>query len=355
MRRTVPALLAVCLLVVALPGIAAAETRTGGTITVGPDETIDGDLETFGGTVVIEGTVTGDVEAFAGSVVIDGTVEGTVETFAGTVEIGGTVDGDVETAGGTVTITDGAQIGGSLSAGAGTVTIDGTVADDAEIGAERIVLGPTAEIGGDLTYDGQLERADGATVDGAVSQTSDVAPGPTGPGFSFPSGAFTVYGVLVNLVAGAVLLVAFPRFSTRVADGITDDPLRSGVFGLLALIAIPIVCVILLLTIVGIPLSIAGFVAYAFLVWAGALYGRFAAGRWVLAQAGRGSRWLALALGVLGVALLKLLPVLGDLIEAAVVLLGLGALVLALTDRYGSGGDETTDETEPTAGDAEPA
>lgn len=355
MRRTVPALVAVLLIVAALPGLAAAESRSGGVVTVGPDETIDGDLEAFGGTVVVEGTVTGDVEAFGGTVVIAGSVGGNVEAFGGTVEIDGTVDGDVEAAGGTVTITDDARVGGSLGAGASTVTIDGTIAEDAEVGGERITLGPNAEIGGDLTYDGQLDRADGATVDGAVSRTQNVDAGPDGPGFSLPSGTFTVYGALVNLLAGAVLLVAFPRFSTTVADGVTDDPIRSGAFGLLALVGIPIVLVLLLVTIVGIPLSIAGVVAYAVLVWAGAIYGRYAAGRWVLAQADRDGRWLALLLGVLGVALLKLVPILGDLVEAVVVLAGLGALVIALRGRYGSGGDEPDLAPEPPAGDAETA
>ena len=337
MRRTVPAVLAVLVVLATLPGTAAAAaTQTGGTVTVGPDETIEGDLEAFAGSVVVEGTVTGDLEAAAGNV-----------------EITGTVEGDVEAAGGSVTVGEGARIGGSLSAGAGTVLVDGRVDGNAEIGAEEIRLGPNADIRGDLTYDGQLERADSATVDGTVAPSDDVEVSPGGPTVSLPSGTFTAYGVLANLVAGAVLLVAFPRFSTTVADGVDADPLRTGAFGLLALIAIPIVCTLLLLTVIGIPLSIAGFVAYAFLVWAGALYGRFAIGRWLLEQADRDSRWLALLVGVLAVALLKLVPILGDLVEAAVVLVGLGALVLALHDRY-QGDDGPGVESQQPSGDAEP-
>jgi hypothetical protein len=250
---------------------------------------------------------------------------------------------------------EGARIGGSLSAGAGTVLVDGRVDGDAEIGAEEIRLGPNADVRGDLTYDGRLDRADGATVGGTVAPSDDVEVNPGGPTLSLPNGTFTVYGVLANLVAGAVLLVAFPRFSSTVADGIDEDPLRTGAFGLLALVVIPIVCTLVLLTFIGAPLSIAGFVGYVFLVWAGALYGRFALGRWLLAQVDRDSRWLALLVGVLGIALLKLVPVVGDLVEAAVVLVGLGALVLALHDRY-RGGDEDGPGVEPqrTTGDAEP-
>jgi cytoskeletal protein CcmA (bactofilin family) len=341
MRRTVPALVAALLVVALLPGTAAAaQAQTGGTVVVGPDETHEGDLEAFAGSVVVEGTVTGDLEAAAGNV-----------------EITGTVEGDVEAAGGSVTVGEGARIGGSLSAGAGPVVVDGRVDGDAEIGAEEIRIGPNADIRGDLTYDGQLGRADGATVGGTVAPSDDVQVNPGGPTFSVPTGTFTVYGVLANLVAGAVLLVAFPRFSTTVADGIDADPLRTGAFGLLALLAVPIVCTLLLRTLVDIPLSLAGFVGYVFLVWAGALYGRFALGRWLLAQADRDSRWLALLVGVVGAALVKLIPILGDLVEAAVVLVGLGALVLALRDRYRSEGDEDEPEVGPQspAGDAEPA
>lgn len=354
MRRTIPVLVAVLLLVATLPGTAAAATRSGGTVTVGPDETVAGDLQAFGGTVVIEGTVTGDVEAFGGTVVIDGTVDGNVEAAGGTVEITGTVGGDVDAAGGTVEIGDDARIEGNLGVGASSVTLDGTVLGDAEIGAERVTLGPDARIDGSLTYDGALDRADGATVGGPVTRSDSVDAGPSGPGLALPDGAFTVYGVLVNLLAGAVLLVAFPRFSTTVADGVADDPLRSGGVGLLALVVVPLVCAVLLVTVVGIPLSIVGFLAYLLLVWAGALYGRFAAGRALLARAGRHSRWLALLVGVLGVAVLKLVPILGDLVEAALVLAGLGALVTALRARY-RGDEEPEAVPEPPAGDADPA
>jgi len=355
MRRTLCALLVVILVVGALPGTAAAASRTGGTVTVGPGETIDDDLEAVGGTVVVEGTVTGDLEATGGTVVIDGTVEGDVEAAAGTLDIGGTVGGDVEGAGGSVTVDEGAQIGGNLTAGAGSATVDGRIDGNVEIGAEEITLGPTADIRGDLTYDGTLNRADGATVGGTVERTDNVSVNPSGPSFALPTGTFTAYGVVANLVAGAVLVVAFPRFSTSVADDVTDDPLRMGAFGLLALVGVPLVCVLLFLTLVGIPLSIAGIVAYAFLVWAGALYGRFALGRWLLRRIDRDSRWLALLVGVLGVAAVKFVPILGDLVEAVVVLVGLGALVIGMSDRYRSDDDEAEPAPEPAASDAEPS
>ena len=145
---------------------------------------------------------------------------------------------------------------------------------------------------------------------------------------------FAVWGALVNLLIGAVLLFAFPRFSTRVADRVADDPVRTGGVGLLAVLSIVVVLVLLLITIVGIPLSLAGAVLFGLLAWVGAIYGRYAVGEWLLSYADADNRWAALVVGVLVVGLASLVPILGGLAELVVFLLGFGAVVLGLRERY---------------------
>ncbi|WP_458209401.1 hypothetical protein [Haladaptatus sp. NG-SE-30] len=53
-------LLVLLLVFATIPGIAAAESRAGGTIVVEEGETVKG-LEAFGGTVIVRGTVDGDL------------------------------------------------------------------------------------------------------------------------------------------------------------------------------------------------------------------------------------------------------------------------------------------------------
>lgn len=345
MTRTVLVLLTLVVLLASLPAVAAAETRTGGTVIVGPNETVDEDLETFAGSVVIRGTVDGDLSAFAGDIRIaqGGTVTGDVETAGGSVVIAGTVGGDVEAAGGSVRVTETGQIDGALEAGAGSVTVNGTVGGDAQLGADSIRLGPGARIGGDLIHDGDLTRAEGATVEGTVTRDDDLDAGVGGPIAQAPGAAFTVYSLLVNLLVGAVLLLAFPWFSEGVADRVADDPVRTGAIGLVAAIAIPIGLVLLLFTILGIPLSLAGFVIFGLLTWIGTIYGRYAVGEWVLSFTGRDNRWLALLIGVVSVALLTLVPLVGWLVELVVFVLGFGALVTALWRSY-----DNRNQSEPT-------
>ncbi|MFC4540754.1 polymer-forming cytoskeletal protein [Halosolutus amylolyticus] len=329
--------LVVAVLVVVLIGtlpivsVAQSSERTGGTIVVEEGETVD-EIEAFAGNVIVRGTVTGDVSAFAGNVHIEGDVGGNVEAVAGNVEISGTVDGDVSGAGGNLVLAEGATIGGSLEAGAGTVEIDGTIEGDAAIGAETIRLGENAAIEGDLRYGGTLEGNTDA-VAGTIMEDSRIGVGIEPTLQPITGWLFAAYAFVMNLLLGAVLLALFPRFSADVARRVATDPVRTGLAGLGVLVGIPILLIAIAITIVGIPVSIVGSLLFGLLVWIGVVYGRFAVAAWLLAAVDVGNRWLALVVGLLGGAILGLIPVLGDLINFVILLLGLGALTIGLYAR----------------------
>lgn len=350
MTRTAIVLLALVVLLASLPAVAAAETRSGGTVVVGEDETADGYLEAFAGSVVVRGTVEGDLRAVGGDVRIaeSGAVRGDVEVSGGSVAIDRTVTGNVEAGGGSVRVTDTGQIDGSLQAGAGSIYLGGVVVGDAELGADTVTLGPGAQIGGDLVYDGELTRADGATVGGSATRGEGIATGGLDLGFSGP--AFSIYGVLVTLLFGAVLLFAFPRFSTEVADRVTAGPVRVGGIGLIVALGVMAGLVPLFVTLIGIPLSLAGLVLFLLLIWVASVYGRYALGEWLLSYTNQDGRWLALFVGVAIVALLAVVPFLGQLVETVVLLPGFGALVLGLRDGYRNRNEAvptTSADTEP--------
>jgi cytoskeletal protein CcmA (bactofilin family) len=344
-RRALAVALAAVVLLGAVPAVAVAETRSGGTVVVEEGETVDGDLTASGGTVVVRGTVNGNLQAFAGTVIVDGTVTGDVQAFAGTVRIAGEVGGDVQASGGSVTLAEGATVDGSLQAGAGSVVVAGSVGGNAELGGDTVVLRSTADVAGNVRYDGELTRESGAAVGGSVVEDPSV--GGDGGGFEAAGWLFGVYGVLVNLALGAVLLLAFPGFSRGVAGRIADAPLRTGGVGLLALVGVPALLLGLLITVVGIPLALLGALGYAAALWVGYVYGAFAAGSWLLSVADVGGRWLALVVGVVAVALAGSVPLLGGLVEFAVLLLGLGALTSGLYGRVRGRRSEPAAAAEP--------
>ena len=322
--------LAALLLLAAAPGVAAAESRAGGTVVVEEGETINEDLEAFGGDIVVRGTVNGDLSAVGGNVRIEGEVTGDVNAFAGNVWIAGPVGGNVEAAAGNVYVQPDAEIAGDLEAAAGNVVVAGSVGGNAELAGGTVTLAETATIDGNVEYavgeDGQFTNR-GATVGGTITRVEDVEAGPL-EGPQAPGWVFGIYGFLVNLLLGAILLLLLPGFSAAVADRIATDPLRTAGIGLLTLVAVPILLVLLVITIVGIPLALVGALLFGLLVWVALVYGRFAVGVWLLSLVDAENRWLSLVVGLLVLGLASRIPWVGGLIDFVVLLLGLGAVAV---------------------------
>lgn len=345
-RGGIVLLLTIAVVTGTFSGVAAAETRSGGTIVVEEGETVDG-LSAFGGTIIVRGTVDGNLDGAAGSVVIEesGVVTGDVSTAAGSLTIAGEVNGDVDVGTGSFSLARTGVINGSLNVGSGSILIAGTVGGDAKLGGDSIRLAETANVGGNVRYaEGATFTNDGATVGGSISADSSLGSGgfdlPTVPGW-----LFTGYAILVNLVLGAALLAAMPGFSRRVDETVSAEPAKSAGVGVIAMLGIPIGLVLLAVTIIGIPLTIAGFVAFALLAWVALLYGRIAVAAWALRQADVDNRWLALVVGIVGFGLLGRIPILGGLLSLATFLLGLGAIALVLVERRRGSGD--SEESEP--------
>lgn len=350
--RALVVLVAFLVLLSVVPAPVAADARMGGAVVVGAGETVDG-LSVVAGTVVVRGTVDGDVSGAAGTLVIaeSATVTGDVAVSAGSVAIDGTVEGTVSGAAGSLSVGETGVVGGPLDVGAGSVVIDGTVVGDATIGTDQLVLGATADLRGDLTVDDgtTIDRDPAATVAGTVARENLGGVALVDwPGADL---AGTAWSMIASLLLGAVLLLAFPRFSERVTETVADQPGHSAAVGLVTLLVVPLVLLALVVTIVGIPLVL--FLGVPLVVigtWIAAVYGRIAVGAWLLARADTEDRWLALVVGVVGIGLLAMAPILGGLLEIAVFLLGLGALADQLWGRW-RGRRSTPPEAERAPGD----
>ncbi|MFB6160140.1 MAG: polymer-forming cytoskeletal protein [Haloferacaceae archaeon] len=338
MRHAAIPFVALVVALAVLPGVAAADSRAGGSVVVGPNETVDG-LSAFGGTVVVRGTVNGDLDGYAGTVIVEenGTVTGDLKAYAGSVRVEGTVGGNVVAYAGVVDLADTGVVRGSLGAVAGEVVVAGRVAGDVTAGAETLHLAPTARVGGDVNYDGRLERAAGARVAGQVRQVREVGLGPALP--DLPTGVLVLYGVLSNLLFGAILLYGVEDFSTAVAENAILDTVPSLLVGLGTTVAVPLALLGLALTVVGLPVAVVALLALPAAGWVAAVYGRFAVGAWLLSYADVERPVAGLAAGVVLVALLAQVPYgVGTVVRAFVLVLGLGALVVELRARLGARG-----------------
>ncbi len=369
-RSAVASLLASLVLLVAVP-VLAFEARSGGTVSIDRQEMVDGDLYAAGRTVAVHGSITGDLWAACRAATIDGVVAGsimaagetvdisgdvghTVRAAGRTVIVGGDVEGDVLALGGEVNLTSRAQVMGDFLVGAGSASIDGVVEGDltggggevgiaGEVGGDvhlevdQLTLSPTAIIQGDLTYT-SVEEADiqpGAQIAGIVTQNLPEVKGERARPFPLAllSGAGgKVIGFLMALLAGLIIILLVPRRLTAMAESIRIRPGPSVGWGAIILLLTPIAAVIVCMTVVGIPVGLIALVLYAISIYLSQIPVSLLVGRWIVRR-GRGAEsrvviFGAFALGLIILRLLRLIPKVGWLIGLAVVLFGLGAIVV---------------------------
>lgn len=316
----------------------------GGTVAVHAD--VRGDVVAAGGRVIIDQRVSGDVLAAGGRLDLTAEVLDDVRVAGRTVTLGGRISGDAIAAGGTVRLTPEASvgerawfgggeieiaghIGRQLKASGGTVTISGTIDGDVELAADEVVLLPAARIGGKLSY----RSPHAARIDPAAQITGGVTRLPSDRPSLATRLAWRLLWVAVVGLLGAVLILAFPRFAAAVVEAARAAPGKSLGIGVAALLGVPLLAVLLIVTVVGAALGVTLLVVYGLMLGAALLAGALSVGA-LISRTARGGAiepagsWVvALLLGLLVLTLLGVVPVLGALLGLGVMLLGLGALL----------------------------
>jgi hypothetical protein len=146
-------------------------------------------------------------------------------------------------------------------------------------------------------------------------------------GWMFTAAVFAACSVLA-----AVLLPGPLYAATQKAE---ESPALSLLFGVASVPAVVVLCVVLAVSIIGIPLLLLIAPAYLAFVFFGALVAASFVGRRVVFATGRYhvGNAMAAAVGAIILAAAYLIPVLGGLLIYGLALLGTGASVLALVSR----------------------
>jgi cytoskeletal protein CcmA (bactofilin family) len=294
-----------------VPAHAAEERLVGDVVSNGVEQnvsTVAGDVD-----LGPKAEISGDVHSGFGDVLVKGEVHGDVDADFGDVSIQGPVDGDVR-------------------AEFGDVYVNAPVEGDVDVGHGDVDLGPKAEISGDVECEsgkitGNTDNVEGSITAQGMSLDFDESHGPDVLGFVgwlFAALAFTACAVL------AAVLV--PRPLAAAARRAEETPGRAFVYGLVSLPVFFLLCVVLAVSIIGIPLLLLLAPAYLGVLFAGTLVAAFFLGTKVLMFTGRYrvGNAMAAVVGALILAATTFIPIVGDLILYALCLLGTGAVLLTL-------------------------
>lgn len=273
---------------------------------VGKDEVISGNLYAVGANVTVDGTVNGDVICGAQTVNINGKVEGDVICGAQSINIDGEVNGSVRAAGNSINIngavarnvmafgatvnigTDATvgwdmllagatgeirgKIGGDLHGAAANVIITGTIGKNVRlklneqtrgkmknIGFKKsspITITKDAVINGDVIYTAGNEGtiAQGATITGEITHNlPKVKPSKKYLAMGWAWGR--LYSIFSALVIGLVLISLWREQIIKLTDKMLDKIGPSIGWGMVVMFLTPIIAILLIITIIGIPLA----------------------------------------------------------------------------------------------------
>jgi cytoskeletal protein CcmA (bactofilin family) len=241
-----------------------------------------------GDVLVDRGQTTKDVVVADGDITVRGTVDGDVVAANGDVAIRGHVTGDVVTFAGTAT------------------------------------LGRRAQVDGDVAYGDKKPRvAPGAQIGGKVKKFKAEDLG--GGAIALRIGLWLAVTISA-LVLGLILLALFPKAADAVARTAKARTGRAFLVGVLLFVLIPIIGVIALITVIGIPLGAGLLLAMLPIYGLAYTASAFVVGRLVSKQ---GARILAFIIGLVVLRVLALVPFLGGIVWFLATILGLGALFVA--------------------------
>ena len=306
MKRLIPLLAAIALLV----GLAGAALAA------------DEQLPHSGRVVIVAG---GDVE------IADGEQADAVLVMGGDVRIAGTVNA-LLVVDGTATIT-----GATLE----TVAV---INGSADLGAGTTILGDVHRFGSTVT------RADGVEIGGSVRDlTGDIA------AFGIFIGAAALvlwigFGLATLLVG--LLIAGLAARQVRTATALIGrETGRTVVVGLLSIIVPPVVAVLLMVTVIGIPAGIGLLIVlWPAVAFIGYIVAAIWLGEWLLGRRSPDAvpserPYAAVTLGLIVGFVIGLVP----FVTAILSILGLGAVVLAATRTLRGGSAQPRFETQPAA------
>jgi hypothetical protein len=257
---------------------------------------------------------------------------------------GQTVRGDVVAIGAAVVIEAGGTLDGTLTVVGGSTVVDGLVTGAVHAYGGALSLGSSARVLGDLSSNyAAYDPTAGSRVEGTV-QAGNEPP----VHFALPADVRAPAGLASRAVAArnpgdavlrslalglvaALLMAALPLRVGRVRDTMLRHPARAGLDGFVTFLVAVLILVLLAVTLIGIPLAIAG----GALLYATVLFGLIAFGDAVgsaLASSFKQTWSAPMRAGVgtfslsVGLLVLQVIPVLGGLAGFLLALVGLGAV-----------------------------
>lgn len=369
MKKILPFLLFSVFLLSAPLAAKAFSVESRDNIYVGKNETVEGNLYAAGQSITVDGVVNGDVIGAAQTITVNGVVNGDLIGAAQSLNFNGEVKGNVRVAANYLNING--SVGRNLNAFSSVIVLSqnskvawdalilgvsaevrgiiegnlhgevskaliaGKIGHDVDLkvsgkrGVTSLIIDKEAVIAGNLNYT-SIDRANiesASSVSGEVKQIT-----PENIGFDWSMFIWKkIFGIFSALFVGLTLWFLWRSGVKKSMAAIKDKWSLHFINGLIILGVLPLACLVLALTFVGIPLALILLFLGIIFFYLAKIIGAIYLGHWLLKFITKQQRSvLAILLGVTVVWLLCSIPFIGWLLSLALMILGGGALAETL-------------------------
>ena len=297
-------------------------------------EPITRDALLVGGSVFVEAPAAGDLILAGGEVRVAADVAGDVRVLGGRVTLDSKIGGNVTVIGGDVSFGKNSNIAGNVFIAAGKTMIDGRVGGNIIARAAEgrdFRVSHTAQINGLINYRARSENINLTqnSARGGVSFEQIKTPKSADRFFHF----FSLISLFGLLVVGLFFVSLAPKALRAFADAAIQKPIRVLLWGVVALLAIPLVVLFLALTLIGLPLALILLVGYVLVIYLANIFAGLGLGLYLARLvkgkefSNRASLILIMVLGVVVLWALGTIPFVGPFIRFLAVVWGLGMIV----------------------------
>ncbi|OGF29138.1 hypothetical protein A2531_06680 [Candidatus Falkowbacteria bacterium RIFOXYD2_FULL_34_120] len=352
--------------------VIAFEVQNKDTVFIDKEETIKGNLYAFGTSVIINGKVDGDVICLAGeSLKINGTVTGDVIAGASLVDINGEIGGSVRVVGEMININgdvirgvqalassvsfgessnvgmdvllvsassniDG-DIAGSVHGYSAKVNIFGDVGGDIKLrmdarvknskdtGFTPLIIQDSANIGGNVYYISSIKGfiSEKASIGGEVGHTfynkkrNDV--------FSFGN----IVSLFAWMIIGLIIISLVKKDIKKLTKNNKTAWWKLVGIGILVMFITPVVCVLVLFTVIGIPAALISFILWIIVIYLAKILTGIMIGEKIINKflpKKKDSLMWMMIFGILSIWVLCSLPVVGWMFCLAATWYGIGSV-----------------------------
>jgi len=317
---------------------------------------INGDVFLAGGDILVDATINGDLIVVGGKVDIRGHIKDDLRVGGGQIDVNALVDDDVTIAGGQVTLDEDAKItntlfvvGGLIEVngqadnliwlGGGQVRFNGQAKKDLTIEAENVDVFSKANVAGNFTINSVEDPvvSDQAIVSGELIKNKKIQSAAKKVNLKQPTltKKFTGFmvvkklaGLFFDILVGLLLIALLPKLTQELTKTAINKSSQALGWGFLKLLVVPIIGVFFMISLIGIPLAALIFMLYWFSLYFAKLVISLAIGTKIFNDNNFKKPYQSFVLGVIIVSVLKVIPVIGWLAYAILIILGLGTIAL---------------------------